>query len=137
MFTGLIADLGEIAGVERTAEGARLTLNSGLADQLAEGDSVSVNGVCLTATRVSGGSFGVDVMNETLRLSSLAEASAGAAVNLELAMRADTRLGGHLVQGHVDGVGAVAERIPQGEWVTVWVTCPPVLAAQMVSKGSV
>ena len=137
MFTGLIADLGEIAGIERTADGARLTVSSRLARELAEGDSISVNGVCLTATGVIDGCFSVDVMNETLRLSSLAEARAGAAVNLELAMRAADRLGGHVVQGHVDGVGRVLEVAADGFSRRVAIAAAPELLRYMVHKGSV
>lgn len=137
LFTGLIADLGEIAGIERTADGARLTVSSRLARELAEGDSISVNGVCLTATGVIDGCFSVDVMNETLRLSSLAEARAGAAVNLELAMRAADRLGGHVVQGHVDGVGRVLEVAADGFSRMVAIAAAPELLRYMVHKGSV
>lgn len=137
LFTGLIADLGEIAGIERTADGARLTVSSRLARELAEGDSISVNGVCLTATGVIDGCFSVDVMNETLRLSSLAEARAGAAVNLELAMRAADRLGGHVVQGHVDGVGRVLEVAADGFSRRVAIAAAPELLRYMVHKGSV
>src|SRR5258705_3036474 len=107
MFTGLVEDLGTVAAVDATGDGVRLTLESRLAHELGEGDSVAVNGVCLTAVGISGERFGADVMNETLRRSSLGEVVAGSRVNLELALRADARLGGHMMQGHVDGVRAV------------------------------
>ena len=110
MFTGLIADLGRIEDVERSGDGVRLIVSSSLASELSEGDSIAVNGVCLTATNVQPTAFSTDVMNETLRLSSLAEARTGSPVNLELAMRLSDRLGGHMVQGHVDGVGTVRRR---------------------------
>ena len=105
MFTGLVEDLGTVAGVDATTDGVRLASRSPLAREMGEGDSVAVNGVCLTATGVDGDRFGADVMNESLRRSSLGEIEAGSQVNLELPLRADARLGGHIVQGHVDGVG--------------------------------
>src|SRR3954447_4809495 len=107
MFTGLVEDLGTVVQVDRTGGGAVLTVESRLAGEVGEGDSVAVNGVCLTATGICGSRFGFDVMHETLRRSSLADVEAGAQVNLELALRADARLGGHIIQGHVDGVGVV------------------------------
>jgi len=108
VFTGLVADLGTIAEVHSTTDGVRLAIESPLAGDLREGDSVAVNGVCLTAVGLCGDRFGADVMHETLRRSSLGEVAEGGRVNLELALRADARLGGHMVQGHVDGVGVVA-----------------------------
>lgn len=137
MFTGLIADLGEITGVERSSEGVRLHVSSKLAGELAEGDSISVNGVCLTATTVDGGAFSADVMNETLRLSSLAEVGAGQPVNLELAMRATDRLGGHMVQGHVDGVGRVTAVVSDGFSRRVTIEPPTALLRYLVHKGSI
>ncbi len=137
MFTGLVADLGEITAVERSAEGVLLHVSSRLADELAEGDSIAVNGVCLTATTVDGNSFSADVMNETLRLSSLAEAGPGTAVNLELAMRPDARLGGHMVQGHVDGVGRIAAAVPDGFARRLTIEAAPELLRYMVHKGSI
>ena len=137
MFTGLVADLGEITAVERSAEGVLLRVSSRLAPDLAVGDSISVNGVCLTATAVDGSSFSADVMNETLRLSSLAEAGPGTAVNLELAMRLEDRLGGHMVQGHVDGVGTVASVVPDGFARRVTIDTAPELLRYMVHKGSI
>ena len=137
MFTGLVADLGEITGVERSADGLRLQVSSRLADELTEGDSISVNGVCLTATTIGDGSFGADVVNETLRLSSLAEVSPGTQVNLELAMRPQDRLGGHLVQGHVDGVGRVTAVAPDGFSQRVTIEAAPDLLRYLVYKGSI
>lgn len=137
MFTGLIADLGEILGVERSAEGVRLRVASSLAAELDEGDSIAVNGVCLTATAVDGDCFSADVMNETLSLSSLAEAGAGTAVNLELAMRLEDRLGGHMVQGHVDGVGRITAVTEDGFSRRVRVEAAPELLRYMVYKGSI
>jgi riboflavin synthase len=109
VFTGLVEDLGTVLSVDATREGVRVAISSPLAQELKEGDSVAVNGVCLTATGLCGGElFGADVMNETLRRSSLSELEAGSRVNLELPLKPDSRLGGHIVQGHVDGVGAVS-----------------------------
>ena len=104
---------------------------------MAEGDSISVNGVCLTATAVEDDSFSADVMNETLRLSSLAEASAGMPVNLELAMRLEDRLGGHMVQGHVDGVGRVSAIVEDGFSRRLTIQADPELLRYMVYKGSI
>jgi riboflavin synthase len=123
--------------VERSTEGVRLRVGSALAAELAEGDSISVNGVCLTATAVAGDSFSADVMNETLKLSSLAEAGAGTPVNLELAMRLEDRLGGHMVQGHVDGVGRVSAAIEDGFSRRVTLEAGPELLRYMVYKGSI
>jgi riboflavin synthase len=106
MFTGLVMDLGEIRAVERDGGGARLHIASVLTPELSPGDSVAVNGVCLTAVEIADGSFSVDVMNETLARSSMGDE--GSRVNLELPLRPSDRLGGHVVQGHVDGTGRVA-----------------------------
>ena len=105
MFTGLVQALGTVTSVEPSAEGVRLTVAAPLAAELQPGDSVAVNGVCLTAVEPNAERFAADVMNETLRRSSLAQATEGAEVNLELPLRAHDRLGGHVVQGHVDGLG--------------------------------
>src|SRR3954469_9666920 len=96
-----------VTAVESTCDGVRLNVKSSLAGELSEGDSVAVNGVCLTATQVAGGVFAADVMHESLRRSSLAEIGEGSEVNLELPLRASDRLGGHVVQGHVDGIATV------------------------------
>jgi riboflavin synthase len=107
VFTGLIADVGSARSVERGPDGATIEIATRLADGLAEGDSVAVNGVCLTAIDVGAGSFRAQAMEETLRRSSLQRLTVGSPVNLELALRADGRLGGHIVQGHVDGTGTI------------------------------
>lgn len=137
MFTGLVADLGEIRGVERSEEGVRMRVASSLAAELGEGDSISVNGVCLTATAVDGDSFSADVMNETLRLSSLGEVRVGTPVNLELAMRLEDRIGGHMVQGHVDGVGRVMAVVEDGFSRRVTVEAKPEILRYLVYKGSI
>ena len=137
MFTGLVADLGTVAALEATADGVRLRVRSGLAGELHEGDSVAVNGVCLTATRLADGEFSADVMHETLRRSSLAAVADGARVNLELPLRAADRLGGHVVQGHVDGVGSVRDAVADGFARVVTIDAPPELLRYVVEKGSI
>ena len=108
VFTGLIADLGSVTALESDGAGARLEIRTRLAAELGEGDSIAVNGVCLTATAIDGERFQADAMTETLSRSSLAGLEAGAKVNLELPLRAGERMGGHIVQGHVDGTGTVS-----------------------------
>jgi len=137
LFTGLVEDLGHVAAVHANAGGVRLTLESPLARALGEGDSVAVNGVCLTAVGICGERFGADVMHETLRRSSLGEVEAGGRVNLELALRADARLGGHMVQGHVDGVGVVTGVGEDGFARVVSVEADPALLRYVVAKGSI
>ena len=135
MFTGLVQDLGEITAVDVSGGGVRLTIAARL--ELAEGDSVAVNGVCLTATAVADGRFSADVMNETLRRSSLAGVAPGARVNLELPLRAADRLGGHFVQGHVDGVGGVWDMRDDGFARVVTIGVPADLMRYVVEKGSI
>jgi riboflavin synthase len=137
VFTGLIADLGTVTELDRDAEGARLEVRTRLAAELSEGDSIAVNGVCLTATQVGEGSFRTEAMPETLTRSSLGALSAGAPVNLELAMRAGDRLGGHIVQGHVDGTGTVSAVTVEGISRVVEIEVEPELARYLVEKGSV
>jgi riboflavin synthase len=137
MFTGLVADLGIVAGVDRSLDGARLTFESPLASELEEGDSIAVNGVCLTAIGVCGPRFGADVMEETLRRSALAELEQGDRVNLELALRASDRLGGHVVQGHVDGLGVVGALRDEGFARIVTVEAGPGILRYVVEKGSI
>jgi riboflavin synthase len=137
MFTGLVEDLGVVVAVDRSGEGAVLTVESRLGPQIGEGDSVAVNGVCLTATGICGDRFGFDVMLESLRRSSLGDLEAGSKVNLELALRADARLGGHIMQGHVDGVGVVAAIAEDGFSRVVTVEAAPELLRYVVEKGSI
>lgn len=137
MFTGLIADLGSVTAVELDGEGATMQIASPLAAALQEGDSVAVNGVCLTATEVEEGSFRAQAMLETLARSSLSQLDAGVRVNLELPLRAADRLGGHVVQGHVDGTGTVAHVREQGFARVVAIDVEPALARYLVEKGSV
>jgi riboflavin synthase len=137
MFTGLVEDLGVVVAVDRTGAGATLTVESRLARELGEGDSVAVNGVCLTATGICGDRFGADVMLETLRRSSLDGVEDGTRVNLELALRADARLGGHIMQGHVDGVGVIARAEEDGFSRIVTIETAPELLRYIVEKGSI
>jgi riboflavin synthase len=137
MFTGLIEDLGEVAALERDGEGASLTVRTELAGELAPGDSVAVNGVCLTAATVDGHSFTAQAMEETLRRTSLGRLQAGAGVNLELPLRAGERLGGHVVQGHVDGTGGVRATRADGFARVLEIEIEPQLGRYLVEKGSV
>jgi riboflavin synthase len=137
VFTGLIADLGSVAALEQDVEGATLQISSGLAADLREGDSIAVNGVCLTATAVGETGFQAQAMAETLRRSSLGGLRAGSPVNLELALRAADRLGGHIVQGHVDGVATVAAVREEGFSRVLTFEVEPPLARYLVEKGSV
>jgi riboflavin synthase len=137
MFTGLVGDLGRVEAVDATEDGARLRVTSPLARELATGDSVAVNGVCLTATAVDAGGFGADVMHETLRRTALGAVRAGAAVNLELPLRASDRLGGHVVQGHVDGLGTIRSVEADGFASVVWIDAGPETLRYVVEKGSI
>jgi riboflavin synthase len=137
LFTGLVQGIGVVAAVDPTADGVRLTVATPLAAELSPGDSIAVNGVCLTAVEPDAERFAADVMYETLRRSSLAAADAGAQVNLELPLRAHDRLGGHVVQGHVDGLGTVAEVREDGFARLVRVAAAPELLRYVVEKGSI
>ena len=132
---GWSQDLGRISSADRVDGGVRLRVDSGLADELSEGDSVAVNGVCLTATAVGERSFEAQVMNETLQRSSLSELVPGTEVNLELPLRASDRLGGHVVQGHVDGVGIDAEVRDDGFARRVRVSAGDEVLRYVVGKG--
>jgi riboflavin synthase len=137
VFTGLIADLGSVSAVAREDAGATLTIRTGLAGELREGDSVAVNGVCLTATSVRDGGFQAEAMIETLNRSSLGVLQPGDAVNLELPLRAADRLGGHFVQGHVDGTGTLLGSREQGFSRVLSIAAGPELTRYLVEKGSV
>src|SRR3954447_14620216 len=137
MFTGLVQDLGSVRAVENEPAGSRLEVETALASELSEGDSVAVNGVCLTAVSVADGAFRADVMAETLRRSSLGPLAAGDPVNLELPLRAEDRLGGHIVQGHVDGVGEVESAEPDGFARTLRIAAAHELLRYVVEKGSI
>jgi riboflavin synthase len=138
MFTGLVEALGIVERLEDAGAGRELTIREqALAPELAVGASVAVNGACLTVVARDALTFRFQVGPETLHRTNLGELATGDCVNLERALRFDDRLGGHFVQGHVDGLGRVTRRERSGEWELVWFSCPPNLAAQMVSKGSV
>jgi riboflavin synthase len=138
MFTGLIGELGSISAIEKGESSAVFTINAPkLISEIAVGDSVAVNGVCLTATSISGSTFSADVMIQTLSLTSLSGVGVDSAVNLELAAQLNSRLGGHMVQGHVDGVAKVVGLTPGDKWAQFDITVPPHLAKYIVNQGSI
>ncbi|GGM71262.1 riboflavin synthase subunit alpha [Longimycelium tulufanense] len=138
MFTGIVEERGEVLAVEQLPDAARLTVSGPLVTVDAKhGDSIAVNGVCLTVVDVAGGAFTADVMAETLRRSSLAKVGAGDPVNLERAAAVGQRLGGHIVQGHVDGTGVVWSREPAEHWELMRIGMPDRLARYVVEKGSI
>jgi riboflavin synthase len=138
MFTGIVEELGEVTGWEDLAEAARITVRGPLVTSDAgHGDSIAVNGVCLTVVENADGAFTADVMKETLVRSSLGALSVGSPVNLERAVRLSDRLGGHLVQGHVDGTGELLQVTPGAHWTVVRVSLPGELARYVVEKGSI
>jgi riboflavin synthase len=137
MFTGLVETVGEVAEIKPTPSGLRLRLHTDLSGVLTPGDSLAVNGVCLTVVSSDADGVHMDVSPETIRVTTLGSLKRGTAVNLERPMRADSRVGGHFVQGHVDATGTIEDIRQDGEcwWVTV--KFPPSLAAQVVRKGSI
>jgi riboflavin synthase len=138
MFTGLIAELGRITAIEKGESSAVFTVSApALISQIALGDSVAVNGVCLTATSIAGDGFTADVMVQTLAVTSLSQLAVGSPVNLELAALLNTRMGGHMVQGHVDGVATVVGLTPGEKWAQFDITVPEKLAKYIVNQGSI
>jgi riboflavin synthase len=153
MFTGIVEDLGEVEAIEHLGDSARIVIRSAkVSEDAREGDSIAVNGVCLTVTSFLGSppgasapeggppgprGFTADVMGETLRRSSLKDIAPGTRVNLERSVRVQDRLGGHLVQGHVDGTGTIVSRDPQEHWEVVRISLPADLAKYVAEKGSV
>ncbi|MET9068680.1 riboflavin synthase [Streptosporangium sandarakinum] len=138
MFTGIVEELGKIAAVEPLPDAARLSVRGPVVTADARhGDSIAVNGVCLTVVEVDGDVFTADVMKETLDRSSLGALRPGSPVNLERAVRADARLGGHIVQGHVDGTGTLLSREPGEHWEIVRISLPAELNRYVVEKGSI
>jgi riboflavin synthase len=137
LFTGIVAELGEVESVDSGPDGARLRVRTGLAGQLAEGDSISVNGVCLTASSAGDDVFEADAMHQTLKLTTLGELGAGSPVNLELALLPTDRMGGHVVQGHVDGTGSVVSVEPDGFSRRVRIELPDELLGYVVERGSI
>ena len=137
MFTGLVQDVGAVLKIEKGQDSSRVQIQTQLANELNVGDSISVNGVCLTAVTVAGDSFAADVMIQTLKLSNLGHLQEGNKVNAELAARLDTRLGGHIVQGHVDGVGHVVSNEPGEKWHEFVISVPENLKKYIVNQGSI
>ncbi|MER6699751.1 riboflavin synthase [Streptomyces fimicarius] len=138
MFTGIVEELGEVTAVERLSDASRFRLRGPVVTEGAKhGDSIAVNGVCLTVVDTAEGEFTADVMAETLKRSSLGALAPGSRVNLERPMELGGRLGGHLVQGHVDGTGTIVERTPSEHWEIVKVSLPPELTRYVVEKGSI
>lgn len=138
MFTGLVESLGSVRGLDSDGAGRHLVIaEPSIAPHLALGESVAVNGACLTVVQQAGDTFRFQVGPETLERTNLGELAVGDTVNLERSLRMGDRLGGHLVQGHIDGLGRIRHRERQGDWEKIEFQCPPTLAAQMVSKGSV
>jgi riboflavin synthase len=138
MFTGIIEELGRVVSIEDQPDAKRITIEGPLVtSDVNRGDSIAVNGTCLTAVEIEPGYFTADVMHETLRLTSLGAAKVGDVVNLERAMNAATRFGGHVVQGHVDGLGHIVSREPSDNWEWVRVSIPAELTKYVVLKGSI
>jgi riboflavin synthase len=137
VFTGLVADKAKVISIARGSESAVIQIESVLTPEIKVGDSVSINGTCLTAIELSSNTFKADVMIQTLQVTSLGKLSEGDFVNLELATRADSRLGGHIVQGHVDGIGSVIENSPGEKWNKFVVRVPKNLSKYIVNQGSI
>ena len=137
MFTGIVKELGRVESIDTSDDGARLRIAAGLSSELAEGDSVAVNGACLTATSAGDGSFEADVMHQTLSLTTLGRLEASSPVNLELALRPTDRLGGHVVQGHVDGTATVTDVSADGFAKRLRIELPDELLPYVVERGSI
>ena len=138
MFTGLVTELGKVTEISRGESSAIFTISAPAStSELSVGDSIAVNGVCLTATSIGGGAFTADVMVQTLNLTSLAQVEVGTPVNLELAAQMDMRMGGHIVQGHVDGVATVLQSAPGDKWVQFDIAVPEPLMKYVVAQGSI
>ncbi len=138
MFTGIVEELGEVVGWEDLPDAARVTVRGPVVtSDAAHGDSIAVNGVCLTVVTTGDGAFTADVMRETLQRSALGTLGIGSRVNLERALRLSDRLGGHLVQGHVDGTGEIVSRTSSAHWDVVRITLPDDLDRYVVEKGSI
>jgi riboflavin synthase len=138
VFTGIVEELGEVVGLEPNGDSARLVVRGPkVTGDAARGDSIAINGVCLTVTSTDDGEFAADVIGETLKHSTLGSLAPGAAVNLERPVRPDGRIGGHIVQGHVDGTGTIVSRQPGSDWEVVRISMPADLARYVVYKGSV
>lgn len=138
MFTGLVEEVGTVVGLESLGDSVRLTVRGPLVTtDAAHGDSIAVNGCCLTVTELSDAAFAADVMAESLDRTSLGDLTAGSVVNLERAVAAGARLGGHIVQGHVDGTGTLLDRTPSTHWEVLRFSLPAELSRYLVEKGSI
>lgn len=138
MFTGIVEELGKVVAIEEQPDAKRITISGPLVtSDVHRGDSISVSGACLTAVELGSGTFTADVMHETLRLTSLGALSVGSPVNLERAMNSATRFGGHMVLGHVDGLGTIVSREPSENWEWVTIRIPAELMKYVVLKGSI
>ena len=138
MFTGLVTELGKVVDIKRGESSAIFTISApSSTSELSVGDSIAVNGVCLTATSITDGAFTADVMVQTLNLTSLAQVEVGTPVNLELAAQMDMRMGGHIVQGHVDGLATVLQSAPGEKWVQFDIAVPEHLMKYVVAQGSI
>jgi riboflavin synthase len=138
MFTGIIEDVGRVKSVEKRGAFGRITVETALSlKEVKTGDSIAVNGACLTATSLSGASFSADVSEETLNVTTLGALKPGDAVNLELALTLSKPLGGHMVTGHIDGVGVIRRKTSKGENLVIEVSAPQIVLSQVVKKGSI
>ena len=137
MFTGLVQGKGRVASLKASEAGARIAIETSLVSELTAGDSIAVNGVCLSATSLDNGSFVADAMNETLSRTALGDLGPGAEVNLELPLRAGDRMGGHVVQGHVDGIGAIVDVADDGFARRIRIDAPAELLRYVIEKGSI
>jgi riboflavin synthase len=137
LFTGLVQGVGRVGAIDRSDAGARVVIETPLVSELNPGDSIAVNGVCLSAAALENGSFAADAMNETLNRTSLGDLAPGAEVNLELPLRAGDRMGGHVVQGHVDGVGRVVSVAEDGFARRIEIEAPDQVLRYVIEKGSI
>lgn len=137
MFTGIVSALGSVSSLMHTNDAAVITVNAPFCADLNEGDSVSVNGVCLTAIEITDENFSADVMGQTLVMTSIGKLKSGDKVNLELAMQPDSRFGGHMVQGHVDAVGEILDRTKHPDWEVVRISLPQTISKYVVARGSI
>ncbi|MEY3697231.1 MAG: hypothetical protein RJA41_881 [Actinomycetota bacterium] len=137
MFTGIVSALGSVSSLSQGPDSAVITISAPFCSELSHGDSVSVNGVCLTAIDITAETFSADVMGQTLKMTTLGNLRPGDKVNLELAMKPDSRFGGHLVQGHVDAVGKVLNRTPYTDWEVFQISLPSEISKYVVARGSI
>jgi riboflavin synthase len=137
MFTGIVTALGTVSSLSLSSDAAVITICAPFCSELNSGDSVSVNGVCLTAINISDETFSADVMGQTLKMTTLGELGQGSKVNLELAMKAENRFGGHMVQGHVDAVGHILDRTKNPDWDVVRISLPTEISKYVVARGSI